>query len=501
EVGDDPFTQKEAAQPTHIWLISADGGKARRLTSGSTTVASVPPPSAPASRLSWTPDGRSIAFAQQANAHSGDSDLVTVQLLDVAHQRTHALTGRKTLETYPTFSPDGSQVTYWYPRDSNPNNINEVWLAPASGGKGRCLTQALDRNLYLSEWMPDGKAVLVGGNDGTQVALWLQPLDGPARRLKLGAINASSLFAVDATVGKDGAIAFTGSEPHHPRELYYLKSPDDTPRRLTHFNDKIAALRLGKVETITWDGPDGFSENGILVYPPDFSPNNKYPLVLVVHGGPQSASTTGWSSLAQLIAAHGYVVFQPNYRGSDNLGNRYQHAIIKDWGAGPGRDVMAGLAAVQKRGFVDAKRIAVTGWSYGGYMTGWLTSHYHVWKTAVAGAPFLDWLEDYNISDGNVQDRYGMGGSPWRDGLARAYREQSPITFASQIRTPMLIMCDTGDTRCPITQSYALYHALKDNGVRVKFIAYPVGGHFPGDPVRARDVFRRWVEWLDKDLR
>jgi len=195
------------------------------------------------------------------------------------------------------------------------------------------------------------------------------------------------------------------------------------------------------------------------------------------------------------------VVFEPNYRGSDNLGNAYQRAIVNDAGEGPGKDVMAGLEAVKKKGFVDAGRIAVTGWSYGGYMTSWLIGHYHVWKTAVAGAAVTDLAEAYNLADFNVQERYAIGGSPWVGAYANAYRDQSPITYAAQVRTPTLILSTTGDTRVPVTQSYRLYHALKDNGVEVKFVAYPTGGHFPADPVRSKDLFRRWLAWLDGHMR
>ena len=142
---------------------------------------------------------------------------------------------------------------------------------------------------------------------------------------------------------------------------------------------------------MTWKVGGGFEADGIVVYPPDFTPDKKkYPLVLLIHGGPQSASVERFDSWGQIIAAKGYVVFEPNYRGSDHLGNAYMHAIVGDWGKGPGEDVMAGLDALKKRGFIDETRIAVTGWSYGGYMTTWLIGHYHDWKTAIAGAAVTD---------------------------------------------------------------------------------------------------------------
>ncbi|MGB0036192.1 MAG: prolyl oligopeptidase family serine peptidase, partial [Candidatus Acidiferrales bacterium] len=181
--------------------------------------------------------------------------------------------------------------------------------------------------------------------------------------------------------------------------------------------------------------------------------------------------------------------------------NTYEHAIFNDAGDGPGRDVMAGLATLEKQEFIDVSRIAVSGWSYGGYMTSWLTGHYHVWKVAVSGAAVNSMVDAYNLSDFNVTQRFAFGGSPWKPQFAKAYNDQSPITFAGAITTPTLILHDTGDARVPITNSYAMYHALKDNGVTVKFVAIPVAGHSPGDPVRASDVFRRWVEWIDQYMK
>jgi dipeptidyl aminopeptidase/acylaminoacyl peptidase len=161
---------------------------------------------------------------------------------------------------------------------------------------------------------------------------------------------------------------------------------------------------------------------------------------------------------------------------------------------------MAGIEAVKQHGFVDTSRIAVSGWSYGGYMTTWLIGHYGAWKVAIAGAAVTDWMETYNLADWNVVVRYELGGSPWTGNFEKTYREQSPITYAPKIKTPTLIVSDTGDVRVPITQSYKLYHALRDNNVPVKFIAYPVSGHSPNDPVRQMDVNRRWIEWLEQYL-
>jgi dipeptidyl aminopeptidase/acylaminoacyl peptidase len=500
EVGDNDFLAREAPTPVHVWLVAAEGGAAKRLTSGTWGLTTVPPPGPPSSPLSWSPDGKSLLIVRQEKPHDGDNDLTTIQVLDVDTGKVSALTGRTSLESFPLYSPDGSQVAYWYPRDGDPNSINEIWVAPASGGKGTCLTAKLDRCLLHSVWTPDGKALLVGGHDGTKVALWLYPIAGEPRKLELGKACPSWLYAMDANIGRTGAVAFTASEPGRPTELYFLDSPTSPPRRLTDFNDEVAGRALGKVEAMTWKVGGGYEADGVVVYPPDFDAKKKYPLVLWIHGGPQSASVERFDVFGQMIASKGYVVFEPNYRGSDNLGNAYQHAIVGDWGKGPGEDVMAGVEALKKRGFVDESRVAVTGWSYGGYMTAWLIGHYHDWKTAIAGAAVTDWIDMYNLGDGNVQLRYCFPGSPWKGDAVKMYREQSPIAAARDIKTPTLIVATTGDARVPITQSYQLHRALKDNDVPVKFVAYPVAGHFPGDPVRQKDLLRRWVAWLDDHM-
>lgn len=491
EVGDNDYLATEAARPTHLWRVLVDSGQAWRVTSGAWSLAT----SLSISPLSWSPDGKSIAFTRIASPNSGDSDQGVIQIVDLASGALRPLTRRGAREGSPSFSPDGSHLAYTYPREGDPANGDEIYVAPASGGEGRSVTHGLDRNVTGS-WMRDGRSLLVSGNDDTRVALWLQPLDGPAQRVQLGEVVSYS----DVTVGPDGALAFIGIEAGRPPELYYLASPTSPPRRLTDFHQEIAALALGRTEPIEWQGRNGFRSDGVLTFPPNFERRKSYPLVLLIHGGPTGASTQEFSSLPQLMAARGWVVFQPNYRGSDNLGTVYQHAIVNDAGDGPGRDVMDGLAALKQRGFVDTARIAVCGWSWGGFMTTWLISHFQGWRAAVAGAAAIDILDMYSLSDLNVMRRHTIVGSPWvRDGETR-YHKQSPITYVSRIRTPTLILHDTKDARVTVTQSYKLYHALHDNGVPVKFVAYPVPGHFPGDPVRARDVFSRWLEWLTQYL-
>jgi len=500
EIGDDDFLTTTAPTPSHVWIVSADGGEARRVTSGAWSLPVAHPPGPAPSPLSWSPDGKTIAITRRETPHEKTPDIAHVALVDVATGATRRLTTHTVDDTQPVFSPDGSRIAYWHPQRGERSSQNAIWVAPASGGDGKEATGAIDRNVFRAVWLPDGKAFLTGGHDGTTTAYWIQPADGgAARRLRLGDVEPFWGFWIDATIAPTGAMVFTGSTQGHPRELYYMESPEAAPRALTHFNDAIAALALGRVESIDWTF-ENTKQDGVVVLPPEFDASKKYPLVVYIHGGPRAASTTGFAPLPQALAAQGWVVFQPNYRGSDNLGDAYTRAIIDDSGAGPGRDVMAGIEALARRGYVDRERIVVGGWSYGGYMTTWMIGHYPIFKAAVSGAAVTNLIDTYVLGDGGLGRRLTWG-SPFTAENMKKYVEQSPITYASKIKAPTLILSDTGDVRVPITQSYQLFHALKDNGVPVRFFAYPVGGHSPEDPAHQVDVDRRYVEWFTTYLK
>ncbi len=498
---------KENPVASHIWWISAAGGEAKRLTSGAWTLPSSYPPGTPASPLSWSPDSKRIAFQRNESAYSGEL-VNSVYTLEVETGATKSITGRTAakgamlLESYPAFSPDGTHISYWFPRDGLVNG-SEVFVAPATGGPGQSITTKLDRYFFRAEWSADSKSMLVAANDNNSVGLWLQGIDGTSKKLKTGSLCITGGYWYNYNIGKNGSVAVIASATNSPQELYYFSSADAEPKKLSSFHAEIASMKLGKQETITWKS-DAFTANGILTFPPDFDQSKKYPLVLVIHGGPQSASKEQFSARSQYTASHGYIVFEPNYRGSDNFGAAYCTAINGDAGIGPGKDVMRGIDELKKRSYIDGTKIGVSGWSYGGFMTTWLIGNYQGWKCAVAGASVTDIFDQYSQSDNGIGWKYSdqNGKSPWIDPKAKEnWVKQSPITYAANVKTPTLMLSCTGDERVPISESYKFFRVLQDLGVESKFVAFPVGGHFPSDPVRSKEVNRYWLEWLDKYMK
>lgn len=401
------------------------------------------------------------------------------------------------LQTLFSGSPDGRFIAYSRGRGPEPFfRPNGLMVRPARGGEERWLSAAIDRSFGQMAWLPDSESVIAVAPDRTSDAAWQLGLDGTARKLNLGEIRQIGSLSISKT----GTLAFIGAREQHPAEVYVASSITSRPRQLTQFNATLARRALGEVTTLTWRS-DGFELSGVLTYPPGFQPGHRYPLVLDIHGGPMSTSNAAFHAFDQLLAAQGWLVFAPNYRGSNSAGDEFQRAIINDAGDGPGRDVMAGIAAIEALGIVDETRIAVSGWSYGGYLTAWLTAHHSNWRAAVAAAAVTDWYDSYSLSDANEFFGFGLGGSPWLRNNSANYWRQSPMAYAQQIRTPMLILSTTGDVRVPVTQSYKLFRALRDNAVPARFIAYAQGGHMPSDPVNQRDWYRRWLEWIDECFR
>lgn len=489
-VTDNAYLDPGPHPASHLWLAKRTGAAwtPQRLTQGAWSVAA----GSAESTISWNAAGNALAYVRLPDALLGDANRSVVDIFDAAAGKSRSLTKRTRYEFNPRFSPDGRFVAYTYARGGDPMNLADVYVS-SGHGPGRDISRSLDANATTYAWYPDSRAILVNANYGTHRVLWRLTLDGRADRIALGEVSAIGDF--DGSIGRDGAIAFVGTSPQRQAEIYYLPS-NGKLERLTGYNDAIAAKHLASARALTWRGPNGVAEDGVLTYPADYIPGVRYPLVLLIHGGPTGASTLEFDTLAQLMAARHWFVLEPNYRGSDNLGNAYAHAIFRDATQGPGEDILAGVRAAEATNAIDVKRICVSGWSYGGMMTSWLITQSHLWACAVAGAAVDDVVYDYSLADDISSDFEGMGGSPFTGGNLAEYHASSPLTYVRNVMTPTLILSDVYDVRVPAAQSYAFYRALRDEGKTVEFYEWPIGAHFPGDPVRQADVYRYWMDWI-----
>lgn len=489
-----PITARAPAMPSHLYLVPASGGHAEQLTFGKQSVAT----GEAQSTLSWSPDGRTIAFTIAPDAILNDQSYSHIALLDLATKRVRALTGHTAWESAPLFSPDGKHIAYLYSSGDSQVNLMRLYVTSPAGGEGAPISAPLDRDVYDFAWTPDSTALLFKSPDRTAAALVRAPITGALQRVDSGDLNIAS--GLRDSQAANGALAFIATSTKQPQELY-VRSASGGVRRLTAFNAAIAQLNLGASQRITYPTTTGIQGDAVLFTPPDFSPARKYPMVVYIHGGPTSSSTQSFDFYAQVMAARGWLVLRPNYRGSDNLGIVYQRAVFADPEDGPGRDIMAAVNAVRSRGIVDESRIAVSGWSYGGIMTAWMISKYHLWKAAVSGASVNDWATDYGVADDSLADRDLFHGSPYVGNNAAEWRRASAITYAGDVTTPVLILSDVGDNRDPFATSSMYWRALRDNHKDATLRVWPVNGHFPHDPVRSADVYHYWIGYIADHFR
>jgi dipeptidyl aminopeptidase/acylaminoacyl peptidase len=500
-ITDNDYLTREAPRPAHLWQVNADGGSANRLTSGTWSVVKG---SAPV----WAPDGSHIYYQRQPDAIFAHFVSQTTYAYEVA-SKTSADVGFG-VDSDPKVSPDGRYVLVSVPRHTGGSLYLslDVGVRPALGTAASRVNGVfqpsweIDRSVHWFNAFGRGYAIATA--DGVRNVLWFVDYYGKITRAPLGDVD----FWPDATVGKDGSIAFVGLRKDRPAEIYYLPPNSTMPQPVSNDNSWIADFAIAKSEAFEWQTDLGTKANGVLTYPVHYVAGHKYPLVLDIHGGPISTSTwdmTGVEGLrlVQILAAHDYFVFRPNYRGSDNMGDAFLQAIVGDVTSGPGRDNLAAVAALRATGMIDENRIAVSGWSGGGLQTSWLIGHANFWRAAVMGAAVTDWYQEAVLSDINESFPQTLfsGTLPYTKAGRAAYAAESPITYVANVRTPTLILSDTRDQRVPVSQAYTFYHALRDRGVPVKFTAFPRAGHFATDPVGIEITLRAWAGWLDRWLK
>ena len=484
---------------SHVFVVPADGGTPRQLTSGNWN-AEPRKAGMPYYRgtLEWTPDGKSILFAADRGPDSesryGRSGLYAVAVADGGIRTIVDKDGFWGIAPGPRVSPDGKSVAYLGTQASSTSNYPslELHVARIDGSDERTLSADLPSDVSYLHWAKDGKSLYyVTGREGAN-GVYTVSLNGAVR-----AVTSGSRSIELASVSDDDIAVGTLTTAVRPADIVRLSLPGSKDlRTLTAVNeDVLADVQLGKVEEIWYDSSDNTKVQGWIVYPPDFDPSKKYPLLLNIHGGPEGMYAGTFNFDFQDMAAHGYVVLYTNPRGSTGYGGTFARAI---YNAYPGRfdyqDLMSGVDKVVGRGFIDPERMYVEGCSGGGTLTAWVVTQTDRFAGAAALCPIVNMISFAGATDipGWAFNRYEK--PFWED--PTAWLASSSIMHINHVKTPTLVMVGELDSRTPVDQSEELYTALKMVNVPTTLILLKDEWHGttskPSNMLRTQLYVRKW---------
>ena len=448
--------------------------------------------------FSWSPDSRRIAFS--ASRDPDLSSLGTAQLytLDLADKRVKKLLAANGPNNSPHWSPDGQRIAY-VTANGDPFFFyanTRIAVIPAGGGEPRILTAKFDEDTRLVDWGPDGIYFTALQKTSSHI-FRLNP-----ETLDIQRITApESLFANNASFTPDHRVfAGLGAMPNRFAEVFISSTNDFAPKYLTDMSDQWKGFKLTTREVVEWKSTDGAAIQGILVKPADYDPARKYPLLVVIHGGPTGFDTPVQAAdryyPTELFAAKGALVLRPNYRGSAGYGEKFRALNVRNLGLGDYQDVISGVDSLIAKGIVDKDRLGAMGWSQGGYISAFITTYSDRFKAVSVGAGISDWMTYYVNTDIHPFTRQYLKATPWDD--PAIYQKTSPIFYVNRAKTPTLIQHGDQHKRVPPPNSFELYQALKDRGVPVKLILYKGFGHPINKPKQQRAVMEHNYDWFAK---
>ena len=449
----------------------------------------------------WSPDGS--RFALTAALGNGDNNWYIAELyvLDAASGLMKSIYKPSLQIARPAWSPDGQRIAFIEGLMSDEPSVGgDIAIVPATGSSAQNLTPDLKGSASWFSWTADGKILFAEYLGGDSAVASLDPANAQVRQLWRGSEEVSAgLWGPNLSVSRDAkSSAVTRSSFSAPPEIW--AGPVGDWKQVTQRNAGVKPS-WGEAKSIQWKN-GGYEVEGWLIYPKDFDPAKKYPMVVGVHGGPGSAVQSGWPSAWNFIMAlpsAGYFVLMPNPRGSFGQGEAFTRANVKDFGYGDFADIMAGVDESLKLAPIDPERLGLTGWSYGGYMTMWGVTQTNRFKAAMAGAGIADWESYYGENKINQWMIPFFGKSVYDD--PDVYAKSSPIAFIKNVKTPTLVLVGDSDGECPTPQSYEFWHALKTLGVETTLVVYEHEGHAFAKPEHERDRVKRTIAWFDAHLR
>lgn len=457
---------------THLFVLAANGGTPRQITSGDFDYNA---------GFSWAKDSKSLYIAanreQDADMQPLESEVYRVA---INNGELTQLTKRVGPDVNPKVSPNGKLIAYTGYDDKLKNYENTLLYVMDTNGKNiRSLTSGLDRSVGKIQWASHGRGVYFQYTDKGEVIVAYQPLKGK-RKIVARNLGGTSLgrpyVSGDFDVAANGHVAFTHSNPLRPSDVAIARN--GKAKALTALNDDaLQHLTLGSVEAVQYkSSADQRKIDGWIVYPPNFDPSKKYPLILEIHGGPVAAYGPHFSAEVQLFAAAGYVVLYTNPRGSESYGQEFAQTIHHNYPSQDYDDLMSGVSYLVDKGFIDEKQLFVTGGSGGGVLTSWIIGHTDIFAGAVVAKPVINWYSFVLTADYYpFFYKYWFGKKPWE--ALEHYMKYSPISYVGNVTTPTMLLTGEQDHRTPISETEQYYQALRLEGVESALVRIPGASH------------------------
>ena len=447
----------------------------------------------------WSPDSKTIAFTHTRTPKADDWPSADISLVEVASATVKRLVHTGAGEANPYYSPDGRWIAYTSSDDPPTWAFNtRIRFIPAGGGESHALAETFDHQPQLIGWSAASDRIYFAENRGTMSRLYAMPLEGSPQELG----PTDQVIGAPSLNGDRSMLGFSMQSAAAAPEAYVSRVDRLEPTAVSRVNKELPPVPA-RTEVVRWKSAADFEIEGLLTYPVAYENGKRYPLLLVIHGGPTGVFSQNFIGSPSpypvaAFAAKGYAVLRCNPRGSSGYGQKFRYANYNDWGGKDYQDIMAGVDHVIDMGMADRDRLGVMGWSYGGYMTSWVITHTHRFRAASVGAGVTNLMSFTGTADipGFIPDYFG--GEPW-DKLS-AYEAHSAMFHVKGVNTPTLIEHGEKDQRVPISQGYELYNALKRQGCPVKMVVFPRTPHGIQEPKLLLDAAKRNVDWFDKYL-
>ena len=486
KVKDDAVIVDHDYKMAQLWTWNIASGEEKQRTKDGATV----------SDARWSPDGTRVTFTSYPTPRQDDTALATAWVLDLTSGSKRKVAETRDATHTARWSADGKRIAFLTSAGPAIYQVN-LFVVDANGGPPKKLTNSFELNAGEPHWSKDGGQIYFDSDD--HEALRIYTADVAAGTVK--PLTDATRVAGLAEVSADGQIAVgTTGDSTHPDDVFRSDLHFGSLEKITNQNAWLSEYALAESEVVKWkSSKDGLEIEGIVTKPVDWDGVKKSPFLLNPHGGPTGASLLSFSPTEQVLAANGYMLLQPNFRGSSGRGEKFASANQNDWGGGDYRDDMSGVQAMVDKGWADPERLGAFGWSYGGYMTMWIDTQTDKFKAISPGAGLPDLVSMYAQTDIHRYMTIFYGAkTPWEN--YQEYWDHSPMKFIGNVKTPTMILHGQADTRVPIPQAEEFYRGLYDRRVPVEYVTYPRENHGFVEPRHIQDRLQRYLVFFGKYL-